>query len=184
MHRVAVHEGGHTVARLISSTRGDDLAFATIVPRLDGSLGFVASVPTNTRVMTRRTMLEYLQTVLAGRAAEEIVFGADDVGAGAGGPSNSSDLAVATRFATLVVCQSGLGEDGSLLWTTTPTPAQEQQIEGLLRNGYRNILTRLRDNRELFDRVVAALVERQELSGNELRELASDRKSPERVEQD
>ena len=172
MHRVAVHEGGHTVARLISSTRGDDLAFATIIPRLDGSLGFVASVPSNTRVMTRRTMLEYLQTVLAGRAAEEIVFGADDVGAGAGGPSDSSDLAVATRFATLVVCQSGLGEDGSLLWTTKPTPAQEQQIEGLLRNGYRNILTRLRDNRELFDLVVSALVERQELSGNELRELA------------
>ena len=172
MHRVAVHEGGHTVARLISSTHGDDLAFATIVPRLDGSLGFVASVPTNTRVMTRRTMLEYLQTVLAGRAAEEIVFGGDDVGAGAGGSSDSSDLAVATRFATLVVCQSGLGEDGSLLWTTKPTAAQEQQIEGLLRNGYRNILTRLRDNQDLFDRVVAALMERQELSGNELRQLA------------
>jgi ATP-dependent Zn protease len=173
MHRVAVHEGGHTVARLISSTRGDDLAFATIVPRLDGSLGYVASLPANTRVMTRRMMLEYLQTVLAGRAAEEIVFGADEVGAGAGGSSDSSDLAVATRFAKLIVCQSGLGEDGSLLWTTTPTPAQEQQIEGLLRNGYRNILTRLRDNRELFDRVVAALVEKQELSGAELRSLAA-----------
>ena len=113
MRRVAVHEAGHTVARLISSTRGDDLAFATIVPRLDGSLGFVASVPSDTRVMTRRTMLEYLQTVLAGRAAEEIVFGADDVGAGAGGSSTSSDLAVATRFATLVVCQSGLGRTGA-----------------------------------------------------------------------
>ena len=45
MHRVAVHEAGHTVARLISSSRGADLAFATIVPRLDGSLGFTASVP-------------------------------------------------------------------------------------------------------------------------------------------
>ena len=133
----------------------------------------MASLPRDTEVMTRRTMLEYLQTVLAGRAAEEIIFGADDVGAGAGGPSGSSDLAVATRFAMLIVCQSGLGEDSSLLWTSQPTAAQEQQIEGLLRNAYRNILTRLRDNRSLFDRVVAALFDKQELSGDELRQLAS-----------
>ena len=30
-------EAGHTVARLISSTRGDDLTFVSIIPRLDGS---------------------------------------------------------------------------------------------------------------------------------------------------
>ena len=58
MHRTAVHEAGHTVARLISSTGGDDLTFVSIIPRLDGSLGFTAAVPTNTRVLTRRTMLE------------------------------------------------------------------------------------------------------------------------------
>ncbi len=173
MRRVAVHEAGHAVARLISSTQGDDLAFATIVPRLDGSLGFVASLPRETEVMTRRTMLEYLQTVLAGRAAEEIVFGTDDVGAGAGGPSDRSDLAVATRFAVLVVCQSGLGEGGSLLWTTQPTSAQEAQIDSLLRGAYQIALARIRDNRALFDRIVSALIEKQELSGDELRRLAS-----------
>jgi ATP-dependent Zn protease len=173
MRRVAIHEAGHALARLLSSTQGDELAFATIVPRLDGSLGFVASVPNDTNVMTRRTMLEYLQTALAGRAAEEIEFGSDDVGAGAGGSSPSSDLAAATRFATLVVCQSGLGEDGSLLWTSAPNSAQEKQIEVVLRNAYRNILTRLRDNRTLLDRIAGALVARQELSGKELRELAA-----------
>ena len=123
--------------------------------------------------MTRRTMLEYLQTALAGRAAEEIEFGSDDVGSGAGGPSPSSDLAAATRFATLIVCQSGLGEDGSLLWTSTPNTAQEQQIELVLRNAYRSVLTRLRDNRTVLDKIAGALVEKQELSGKELRELAS-----------
>ncbi len=132
MHRVAVHEAGHTVARLISSSRGADLAFASIVPRLDGSLGFTASVPNTTRVLTRRTMLEQLQTLLAGRAAEEVVFGADDIGAGAGGPSLSSDLAVATRLATLIVCQSGLGGDGLLRWTTQPAAGQEDTIDDVI----------------------------------------------------
>jgi ATP-dependent Zn protease len=172
MHRVAVHEAGHTVARLISSTGGSDLAFASIVPRLDGSLGFTASVPTSTRVLTRRTMLEQLETVLGGRAAEEVVFGADDIGAGAGGPATNSDLAVATRLATLIVCQSGLGDDGLLRWTTEPTPEQEDKIDDVIGEAYRNIRTRLQACRPLLDRVAAALEEKQELSGNELRRLA------------
>jgi ATP-dependent Zn protease len=172
MHRVAVHEAGHTVARLISSTRGEDLAFASIVPRLDGSLGFTASVPANTRVLTRRTMLEQLQTMLAGRASEEVVFGADDIGAGAGGPASNSDLAIATRLATLIVCQSGLGDDGLLRWTTQPTAAQEDTIDDVIGEAYRGVRTSLQACRPLLDRVTAALEEKQELSGNELRRLA------------
>jgi ATP-dependent Zn protease len=172
MHRVAVHESGHTVARLISSTGGADLAFASIVPRLDGSLGFTASVPTNTRVLTRRTMLEQLETVLGGRAAEEVVFGADDIGAGAGGPAANSDLAVATRLATLIVCQSGLGGDALLRWTTEPTAEQDEKIDEVIGEAYRSIRTSLQAHRQLLDRVTAALEEKQELSGNELRRIA------------
>jgi ATP-dependent Zn protease len=172
MHRVAVHEAGHTVARLISSTRGEDLAFTSIIPRLDGSLGFTASAPANTRVLTRRTMLEQLETVLAGRASEEVVFGADDIGAGAGGPASDCDLAVATRLATLIVCQSGLGDDGFLLWTTQPTADQDDKIDDVIGEAYRSIRTRLQACRPLLDRVTAALEEKQELSGSELRLLA------------
>jgi SpoVK/Ycf46/Vps4 family AAA+-type ATPase len=172
MRRVAVHEAGHTVARLISSTRGQDLAFASIAPRLDGSLGFTAAMPANTRVATRRNLLEELEMVLAGRAAEEVVFGADDVGAGAGGPSCDSDLAVATRLATLIVCQSGLSGDGLLRWTAQPNFGQEDKLDELLREAYRSIRGRLQERRALLDHITAALEEKQELSGNELRRLA------------
>jgi len=172
MHRVAVHEAGHTVARLTSSTAGENLIFASIVPRLDGSLGFTAAVPTNTRVLTRPMMLEELETVLAGRAAEEVVFGADDIGGGAGGASSSSDLAVATNLATLIVCQSGLGDDGFLRWTIQPTAEQDKKIDEVIKAAYRSIRTRLQACRALLDRVTAALEEKQELSGKELRRLA------------
>jgi cell division protease FtsH len=172
MHRVAVHEAGHTVARLISSTGGEDLTFASIIPRLDGSLGFTAAVPTNTRVLTRHMMLEKLETVLAGRASEEVVFGADDIGGGAGGPSTSSDLAVATNLAALIVCQSGLGDDGLLRWTIQPTAEQDNKIDDVLNAAYRSIRSRLQTCRALLDRVTAALEEKQELSGKELRRLA------------
>ena len=171
-HRIAVHEAGHTVARLISSTQGEDLTFVSIIPRLDGSLGFTAAVPDNTRVMTRRTMLEELETVLAGRASEELAFGADDIGAGAGGTSSGCDLAVATRLATLIVCQSGFGGDGFLRWTTEPTATQEGKIDDVIRGAYESILGRLQACKPLLDRVAAALEEKQELTGSELRRLA------------
>ena len=173
IRRVAAHEAGHAVARLLSSTKGADLAFATIIPRLDGSLGYVASVPSDNNVMTRQTMLEYLGVCLSGRAAEELVFGANNVGAGAGGPSSTSDLAVATRFATQIVCQSGLGDDNSLVWTATPTPDQQQQVGELLRSSYQSIRLTLASSRTILDLVAHALAEKQELSGEELRELAS-----------
>ena len=167
----AVHEAGHAVAQLTSSTHGEDITFVTIIPRLDGSLGFVASVPLEGREITRRTMLEKLETFLAGRAAEEIVFGDEAVGAGAGGYSTSSDLAVATRLSELYVCKTGLGESRSLHWTDSPSPAQVEQIDGMLTKAYGSVLERLEEHRPLLDRVAAILEDKQELSGAELRKL-------------
>jgi ATP-dependent Zn protease len=173
MRRVAVHEAGHTVARLVSSTRGDDLTFVSLIPRMDGSLVFVASLPSDSHVETRRTMLEELEPMLAGRAAEEVVFGADDIGAGAGGPSRTSDLAVATRLATQIVCQSGLGDDGALHWTEQPTEAQQRQIDALLGKAYASVGARLHAHRVLLDEIVGILEEKQEAGGGELRKLAA-----------
>lgn len=174
IRRVAVHEAGHALARLISSTHGPDITFITIIPRMDGSLGFVASVPSDGHVMTRRTMLEELETVLAGRAAEEIVFGTDEIGTGAGGPSKASDLAIATRTAALLVCQSGLGGDGALHWTEQPTSAQDTQIDALLSKAYSSVVARLDAQRVLLDRIAAILEDKQELSGTELRRMLSE----------
>ena len=171
MRRVAVHEAGHTTSRLLSSRKGADLSFITIVPRMDGSLGFVATLPREGSSATRREMIEELETILAGRAAEEIVYGAADVGLGAGGSSESSDLAVATATATMLVCQSGLGANRALHWTRQATPAQEKQIDQLLRSSYKSIVGRLRSHRALLDEVARLLVEKQELGGAELRKL-------------
>jgi ATP-dependent Zn protease len=171
MRRVAVHEAGHTTSRLLGARRGAELSFVTIVPRMDGSLGFVASLPREGSSATRREMLEELETILAGRAAEEIVYGSADVGLGAGGASESSDLAVATSLATMLVCQSGLGANKGLHWTRTPTLVQEKQIDQLLRNTYKNVVARLRANRALLEDVARLLVEKQEIGGAELRSL-------------
>lgn len=63
-----MHEAGHTTSRLLGARKGAELSFVTIVPRMDGSLGFVASLPREGSSATRREMLEEMETILAGRA--------------------------------------------------------------------------------------------------------------------
>jgi len=170
MRRVAVHETGHALAALMSSVGAPELAFVSIIPRMDGSLGFTASVPPEGAVMTRTEVRQRLRTILAGRAAEEVVYGKADISLSSGG-GQGSDLAVATRTATNVICTSGFGADGSLHWTSTPTAAQLKQVDALLRSAYRAAVELLRANRPVLDRIAAALVEHQELDGAAVRAL-------------
>ena len=116
-------------------------------------------------------LIERLETALAGRAAEEVVFGADDIGAGAGGSDTNNDLAVATELAVYIVCQSGLGEDGALRWTKQPTRTQDEQIDVLLKKAYTSIVERLGRKQTLLDRIAGVLEDKQEISGRELRRL-------------
>ena len=170
MRRVAVHETGHALSALCSTTGAPELTFVTIIPRMDGSLGFTASVPPAGAVLTRTQVLERLRTILAGRAAEEVVYGKEDISLSSGG-GDSSDLSVATRTATGVVCTAGFGTDGNLHWTTQPTAAQSRQVDLLLRSAYRAAVVLLRKNRTALDRIADALVDSQELDGEAVRAL-------------
>jgi AAA+ superfamily predicted ATPase len=176
MQRVAVHESGHALAALKSDTGAREVTYVSIIPRMDGSLGFTASTPPQGAVMTRPEVLDRLRTILAGRAAEEVVYGKEFVSLSAGG-GESSDLAVATRIATSVVCTSGFGGDRSLQWTPQPTAAQTAQIGTLLSAAYRAAIRLLKSERAALDRIAAALVEKQELDGAAVRRLVASRKA-------
>jgi cell division protease FtsH len=100
----AYHEGGHTVVAW-RSPGADPVEKVTIIPR-GRALGVTEQVPERDRYSFS---LSYLTTrlaiMVAGRAAEEIVFG--DVTTGA-----QSDLTQATRLARQMVTQWGMGSVG------------------------------------------------------------------------
>ncbi len=169
MHRVAVHESGHAIMQIL--TNSEKIAYVSIVPRDDGSLGFVSNMPSGQYVRTRKQYLDDMQTVLAGRAAEEIVFGKDNISSGAGGIAINSDLAVATAIASNLVCNMGMSKTSSLIWGKTPTDAQLDEIEKLLQEAYNFALTKLEANRKPLDVLTEALVEKQELMGHEVVEI-------------
>jgi len=175
IERLSVHEAGHALARCLSATRGADITFVSIVPRSDGTLGFVASAASDRTLMTRREYMEQLEVVLAGRASEELRFGEDGVTGGAGGNMPNSDLAVATRMATQLIGQYGLGSDRKLLWTETLTASQLPLVEQALRDAYGSVMTKLRSNESRLLVLAQELRQRQELTGADVRAIVDGR---------
>ncbi len=172
--RIAVHEAGHALARCLGPSRGRDIAFVSIVPRSDGTLGFVASAPRQRTLWSRQEYLRHIEVLLAGRAAEEITFGADGITGGA-----RNDLAVASNIAMTMVSEDGLGPDGSLLALPRPSGEQMTQADAILRAAYRSVLAKLTARLPRLQALADALRERQELSGPELlRAVARRRQRP------
>jgi len=160
IERISVHEAGHALARCLGPTKGQDIAFVSIVPRSDGTLGFVANAPRQQVLMTRREYLDYIAVLMAGRAAEEITFGSDGITGGA-----RSDLAVATSIALSMVQEYGLGPADSLIALNRTTDDHLKQADVLLRDGYITVLATLKTHQSTLRRLAKALREREELAG-------------------
>jgi ATP-dependent metalloprotease FtsH len=167
---IAFHEAGHALASCLVE-HSDPVHQATIIPR-GQSLGYVMRVPERDRLcIPKSKLLADLVVATAGRAAEEIELGGEHITTGA-----ASDIAQATDIATRMVCEwgmSGLGmlrmarrEDGSY------GEAAEREIAAIVETARTTAVDLLSGNRAALERIAEALLERETLSGDEVRELA------------
>lgn len=100
----AYHEGGHAIVAYYTK-ESHPLHKVTIMPR-GPSLGHTAYIPEKERYhVTKTQLLAMMDTMLGGRAAEELIFGADKITSGA-----SSDLKQATSIASHMVKDWGMSE--------------------------------------------------------------------------
>ncbi|MCP4073283.1 MAG: ATP-dependent zinc metalloprotease FtsH [Hyphomicrobiales bacterium] len=102
--RVAYHEMGHAlVAASLSGT--DPVHKVSIIPRSIGSLGYTLQRPTEDRfLITTDELKNRMAVLLAGRAAEDLIFG--DVSTGA-----ADDLAKVTDIARQIVTRFGMSQE-------------------------------------------------------------------------
>lgn len=107
----AYHEGGHALVSLCSPA-ADPIHKATIIPR-GRALGMVWRLPERDQYsISREKMHANLAIAMAGRVAEEMIFGYDKVTTGA-----SSDIQMATRVARDMVTKYGMSDKlGPLLY--------------------------------------------------------------------
>ena len=179
MERMAVHEAGHALVALTGLACERGVPMVTIIPRAGGDLGFVARPPSEQDSLTRAEMEESIRVMLGGRAAEELVFGLENISGGAGG-SAVSDLGQATQAILRLLTQFGYSKAGGLLWMDWDAIRNQPMGDDILREArasaerlYKETLTRLETNRAALERVVARLIEQQELGAAELRKLVA-----------
>jgi cell division protease FtsH len=89
--RTAVHESGHALMMLLGPERGATIGFVSVSSRGLG-LGGMLGLRSGSDHLTREDLLARIRSLLAGRAAEEVIYGPENVSLGAGGPAES-DLA-------------------------------------------------------------------------------------------
>jgi len=101
---VAYHEVGHALAAALQS-HSAPVQKITIIPRTSGALGYTMQVEEGEHyLLSKEELINKIQTFVAGRAAEEIVFGSITTGA-------SNDIAEATKLARAMICRFGMSAE-------------------------------------------------------------------------
>jgi cell division protease FtsH len=166
---LAYHEGGHA---LVSHLVGNEPQKATIIAR-GTALGYVLHLPEEERYLeTKEELNDWMVMALAGRAAEELVFGRVTNGA-------ANDLEKVTQIARAMVFEWGMGEsvtsrtmraDNYALSEETKRLRDSEQAR-LTDFAYTEAVRLLSQHRVALDRVAGALLEHETLSREELVEL-------------
>ncbi len=181
----AYHEGGHALCA-ISTPGCDPVHKATIIPR-GRALGLVMSLPEGDRYSKSKSkLLAELTMAMGGRAAEEIIFGAENVSNGASG-----DIKMATDQARRMVSEWGMsdklgmisfGDNGQEVFlghsVTQNKNVSEHtireidgEIKAIIDQAYLNAKTLLTDGIEDLHRIANGLLEYETLSGDEIRQV-------------
>src|SRR5712671_3147608 len=171
---LSYHEGGHALmAHLMGSAM--ELQKVTIVSRGD-ALGYAFYLPEEDRYLhTKEELVDRMIVALAGRAAEEVVFGRVTTGA-------ANDLEKVTEIARSMVFEWGMADSVSSRTLradnyalSEATKSLRDQEQGRLTDGaYEEALRLLHKHRAPLDRVAAALLEKETLVRDELRDLVVD----------
>ncbi len=178
---VSYHEVGHALVSALQKD-AEPVQKITIVPRTMGALGYVMQTPEEEKFLNTKSELEaMLVGLLAGRAAEEIVF--DTVTTGA-----SNDIERATKIARAMVTQYGMSErfglmglesiqhkylDGRAVMNCGEETAGEidKEVMQMLKKAYEEAKRLLTENREALDKIADFLIEKETITGKEFMEI-------------
>ena len=178
---VSYHEVGHALVSALQKD-AEPVQKITIVPRTMGALGYVMQTPEEEKFLNTKKELEaMLVGMLAGRAAEEIVF--DTVTTGA-----SNDIEKATKIARAMITQYGMSEKFGLIGLESvqnryldgrpvancgeATAAEiDKEVMKMLKDAYEEAKRLLSQHRASLDKIAAFLIEKETITGKEFMKI-------------
>lgn len=180
--RVAYHETGHALTAFMTEG-AEPVSKISIVPRGLGALGYTLQYPTEDRfLLSQSELLGNIDTLLGGRAAEEVIY--NEISTGAGNDiSRASDLVrrMITEFGmsdryrniTLPTTNSGIaGISGAREYSEKAQEYIDSETARIVGERYDMVKTKLEKNKEALLAVTEELLKREVLGGTEFEALA------------
>jgi cell division protease FtsH len=167
IRQIAYHECGHVLVTHLCGD-GEALESANIIPS-DAGYGQVRKKPDPhfMQASTRSELENAIVVKLAGRAAEEIVFGKGEISTGC-----SHDLAAATMIATKMVAYWGFSDKLGLISLDMKTAADIPEVRSeaakILEKQYVRALRLIDESRHALDDLAARLITDRFLSAEDI----------------
>lgn len=159
MWRVCAHEAGHAI--VAETIRPGSVAHITVSPR-GNALGFVRHSPAEDRYLYPREVLEEeIQILLAGAAAEQLMFGSKSTGA-------ANDFRRALDIAKRIVLY-GMSPLGVVDKDTAPMDMLARVTNEIIQNADRCAVSILTRYRAVLEKLSEELFEKETVSAEELR---------------
>ncbi|WNN91864.1 ATP-dependent zinc metalloprotease FtsH [Gloeocapsopsis dulcis] len=186
---IAYHEVGHALLATLLKDH-DPVQKVTLIPR-GQARGLTWFTPNEDQgLISRAQLLARVTATLGGRAAEEIVFGKEEVTTGAG-----QDLQQLTNLAKQMVTRFGMSDFGLLAlenqnsevflgrdlmtrseYSEEITARVDAQVRQIISHCHQQALKLLQDNRVLMDRLVDLLIEQETIDGDDFRKIVAEYK--------
>ena len=181
---VAYHESGHAIVNFVlgSETKVHKI---TMIPRGQAG-GYTLSLPAEQKIVySKKYFMDEIAIFFGGRAAEEIVFGKDNITSGA-----SNDIQVATSYAQQMVTKLGMSEkfgpillDGtregdmfqSKYYSEQTGKEIDDEIRSIINERYQKALSILNENRNKLEEVTRILLEKETIMGPEFEAIMADK---------
>ncbi len=184
---IAYHEVGHAIVGTLVKDH-DPVQKVTLIPRGQAQ-GLTWFTPNEEQGLISRSQLTArIAGAMGGRAAEEEIFGYDEVTTGAGG-----DLQQVTEMARQMVTRFGMSDLGPLSlegqggevflggglmsraeYSEEVASRIDDQVRQIIEHSHQLARQIVRDNREVIDRLVELLIEKETINGEEFRQIVAE----------
>jgi len=188
---VAYHESGHAVIAEITP-EARKVKKVSIVPRGLAALGYTLNLPEEDKyLMQKSELIAEVDTLLGGRAAEEVFIGEISTGAG-------NDLERATDILKSMVMIYGMTEVAGLMvlekqsnrflgggfaqakeYSEKLQEEVDEFIKQTLDERYKHVKSKLKEYSEVIEKMVKELYEKEVIDGERVRELIQEFENPE-----
>lgn len=159
----AVHEAGHALATLLLLPESK-LNRVSIIPSTKGAAGYSMSIAPEKMFHTRQELIRHMAVALAGRAAEELAFGPEEVTTGA-----ANDLMKAADIAGRMASEWGMGPSADKPFEMLLAGKEQRQSGALslLDQAYKLAMEVLTNNQKAWNDMWDKLLKKEVLTGEE-----------------